>query len=193
MYINQHSRPWPSVGLVKSFFLAVSLIAAIGLNPSRAHGAERHFDLGTFFAPAGASFAQTVGAGAFLDIYSFEFASADSTQGLIGASIGAVGISDLVVGLWSNGSEIVANEMFEAPTWNFSAFTDLPTNSIYELRVSGSAGDPYGGAYSGGFGMLAAAVSPTPEPEIYAMMGIGLALMGWAGRRRRKQQALATA
>jgi len=27
-----------------------------------------------------------------------------------------------------------------------------------------------------------------PEPEIYAMMGLGLGLLGWAGRRRRAQQ-----
>jgi len=28
--------------------------------------------------------------------------------------------------------------------------------------------------------------SPVPEPEIYAMMGVGLALMGWVGRRRKQ-------
>jgi len=27
--------------------------------------------------------------------------------------------------------------------------------------------------------------SPVPEPEIYAMMGLGLGLMGWIGRRRK--------
>ena len=30
--------------------------------------------------------------------------------------------------------------------------------------------------------------TPIPEPEIYAMMGLGLGLMGWVGRRRRQQQ-----
>jgi len=34
-----------------------------------------------------------------------------------------------------------------------------------------------------------AAVAPVPEPEIYAMMGLGLGLMGWVGRRRRAQAA----
>ncbi len=28
-------------------------------------------------------------------------------------------------------------------------------------------------------------VTPVPEPEIYAMMGLGLGLLGWAGRRRK--------
>ena len=31
--------------------------------------------------------------------------------------------------------------------------------------------------------------SPVPEPEIYAMLGAGLGLMGWAARRRKQQAA----
>jgi len=31
--------------------------------------------------------------------------------------------------------------------------------------------------------------APVPEPEIYAMMGLGLGLMGWAGRRKRLKEA----
>jgi hypothetical protein len=38
------------------------------------------------------------------------------------------------------------------------------------------------------FTLLAA---PVPEPEIYAMLGVGLGLMGWVGRRRRRQDATA--
>jgi hypothetical protein len=30
-------------------------------------------------------------------------------------------------------------------------------------------------------------ISAVPEPEIYAMMGLGLGLMGWMGRRKRAQ------
>jgi hypothetical protein len=32
-------------------------------------------------------------------------------------------------------------------------------------------------------------VTPIPEPEIYAMMGLGLGLLGWVGRRRKQQAA----
>lgn len=32
-------------------------------------------------------------------------------------------------------------------------------------------------------------ITPVPEPEIYAMLGIGLGLMGWVGRRRKLQTA----
>jgi PEP-CTERM motif len=31
--------------------------------------------------------------------------------------------------------------------------------------------------------------APVPEPEIYAMLGLGLGLMGWVGRRRKQQAA----
>ncbi len=31
--------------------------------------------------------------------------------------------------------------------------------------------------------------TPVPEPEIYAMLGLGLGLMGWVGRRRKLQTA----
>ncbi len=31
--------------------------------------------------------------------------------------------------------------------------------------------------------------NPIPEPEIYAMLGLGLGLMGWVGRRRKQQTA----
>lgn len=35
----------------------------------------------------------------------------------------------------------------------------------------------------------ASAVTPVPEPEIYAMMGLGLGLLGWVGRRKRALSA----
>ena len=34
-------------------------------------------------------------------------------------------------------------------------------------------------------------VSPAPEPEIYAMMAVGLGLMGWTARRKKARVALA--
>jgi hypothetical protein len=32
-------------------------------------------------------------------------------------------------------------------------------------------------------------LAPVPEPEIYAMLGFGLGLMGWIGRRKKQQAA----
>jgi len=46
-----------------------------------------------------------------------------------------------------------------------------------------STASPYFGAW------MYKTVTPVPEPEIYAMMGLGLGLMGWAGRRKRLREA----
>ena len=40
--------------------------------------------------------------------------------------------------------------------------------------------------------LLSRTIPPIPEPEIYAMMGIGLGLLGWAARRRKLKEAGAT-
>ncbi len=50
-----------------------------------------------------------------------------------------------------------------------------------ESTITGVAGGPES--------FSAVAVSPVPEPEIYAMMGLGLGLLGWVGRRRKLQAA----
>jgi hypothetical protein len=49
---------------------------------------------------------------------------------------------------------------------------------------NGNIGDRGTNAFSYEF-----TVTAVPEPEIYAMMGVGLGLMGWAARRRKQQAA----
>lgn len=43
--------------------------------------------------------------------------------------------------------------------------------------------------HSGPTVLGAVSVAPVPEPEIYAMMGVGLGLLGWVGRRRKLKEA----
>lgn len=43
--------------------------------------------------------------------------------------------------------------------------------------------------YSGLNDTYSSNVAAIPEPEIYAMMGVGLGLLGWVGRRRKQQAA----
>jgi len=49
-----------------------------------------------------------------------------------------------------------------------------------ESTITGSSGGPES---------FSAIAAPIPEPEIYAMMGVGLGLMGWIGRRKKLQAA----
>ena len=32
-------------------------------------------------------------------------------------------------------------------------------------------------------------IAPVPEPEIYAMMGVGLGIMGWVARKKKRKLA----
>jgi hypothetical protein len=57
-------------------------------------------------------------------------------------------------------------------------FTSSPHQDRLDIFDATSASAP-NGSYGGNV-----AVAPVPEPEIYAMMGIGLGLLGWVGRRR---------
>ena len=43
----------------------------------------------------------------------------------------------------------------------------------------------------GGNGGGTVVTTPVPEPEIYAMMAVGLGLLGWVGRRKKLKEAAA--
>lgn len=80
------------------------------------------------------------------------------------------------VGILQSGGGWVTSLVF-APLYPPDGDTFAPK---YELRVTGqtTADGIYGGVVS---------IQAIPEPEIYAMMVAGLGLMGFVGRRRRKQ------
>lgn len=50
-------------------------------------------------------------------------------------------------------------------------------------------GNPAGSAFT--FSAGTGPVAPVPEPEIYAMMGIGLGVIGWLGRRKKSKERAA--
>lgn len=72
-------------------------------------------------------------------------------------------------------------------SFDFSVNTTGNYDLLFQSTSTGGAG--VGGCGGGGscFGPALDNVAITtvvPEPEIYAMMGLGLGLVGWAGRRR---------
>lgn len=77
-------------------------------------------------------------------------------------------------GAWS---PVVAGTTGTAQTFSFAA------NTNYLIENPNPIGDNYEFYLSG------MTVTAVPEPEIYAMMGLGLGLMGWVGRRKRLQAA----
>lgn len=67
--------------------------------------------------------------------------------------------------------------------WSFD-YTATTTGSI-ELALRDLYPTTFNGTYSTIDDLSFSAVAaPVPEPEIYAMMGFGLGLLGWVGRRR---------
>ncbi|MGH8750983.1 MAG: PEP-CTERM sorting domain-containing protein, partial [Burkholderiales bacterium] len=73
--------------------------------------------------------------------------------------------------------------VFDLTVDNGTLFTDLNEASV-KGRFVDSAGAKVGDLVSENVTLLA-----VPEPEIYAMLGIGLALMGFVGRRRKQAAA----
>jgi len=72
---------------------------------------------------------------------------------------------------------------FAALRDSFSANeSDYAALQVVNYGANGSFAAP-------GIGAWMYVTAPVPEPEIYAMMGLGLGLMGWAGRRKRLREA----
>lgn len=72
---------------------------------------------------------------------------------------------------------------------NSSGLLYFPTTSLapgeYGFSVSGATQGNGGGTYSGTLNLVAA---PVPEPAGYAMLGIGLGLLGFTARRQRSDK-----
>lgn len=101
-----------------------------------------------------------------------------------------------VTSLGSNpsGSNLTVSELAQAQTWVNQANAAVAGswgNSIGNVRVLNLLRE--GSVGSGNFNTQAQdqlyLLTPVPEPEIYAMMGLGLGLMGFVARRRKQQAA----
>lgn len=167
---------------MKLKLVAAAVVAAVA---SAGAMAATGGDLGDL-SPS-ASFSRTVGAGSFLDMWSFNL----GTPSIVAASATNVeisfgnfsfgGISDFSAKL--NGVPLLLQSFGSAAngvtvtTKVLAGSTTLPAGT-FSLIVSGTAGS--GGASYGG-NIVA---TPVPEPETLAMMLAGLGALGFLARRR---------
>ncbi|HEY6281622.1 MAG TPA: PEP-CTERM sorting domain-containing protein [Burkholderiales bacterium] len=69
----------------------------------------------------------------------------------------------------------------------FSLLPAAAASADFLFFAAGSTPLAYGSTLNNDYLVWGVNVTAVPEPEIYAMMGIGLALMGFVARRRRQQ------
>jgi len=77
---------------------------------------------------------------------------------------------------------INSNSLADALITAASAAGWQDTGRVYVLNLLNSGG---------GHAQDQLYIAPIPEPEIYAMLGIGLGLLGWVGRRKKLLAATA--
>lgn len=173
---------------------AVWLIAAFSLSGTKAFG-DSFVDLGTFTAPTSISIANThSGNGTiFSDVFSFSV-SADSSLATLLAAVSfkdIVGITGFTSSLWLAGgatplasgvtTSYGTDVLFTTSTITYAPLLAGPP-PVYEIHAGGTILGP-SGSYGG-----AMVLSPVPEPEIYAMLAVGLGFMGFVTRRRKQQR-----
>jgi len=67
---------------------------------------------------------------------------------------------------------------------------NVTLDGVASTISAGCLGTGTPGSGSGGFDQ-GNPMAPIPEPEIYAMMAVGLGLLGWVGRRKKLKEAAA--
>ena len=96
---------------------------------------------------------------------------------------------------FDTGTVLVEFDTFVGDTLNIDSYLDVygdtyGANSIAKAdflnTLQTSITSPFVSGLALTYGTVAA---PVPEPEIYAMLGMGLGLLGWVGRRRKQQAA----
>jgi hypothetical protein len=138
-----------------------------------------------------------VAPGSFLDTYQFSLAMAGSQLSSVAVAINLFA-SNITGGSYSlyattdYSVSTAANDTLLG-TWTFDGTTGSTVNTAanlsggnYFFAVSGA-----GGGIGGQYMLNSSVTAPVPEPEIYAMLGVGLGLLGWVKRKRKSTMAAA--
>jgi len=141
-----------------------------------------------------------VGAGSFLDTYSFSLALPVAQNSSVAVSINLF-TSSITGGSYSlfstadYGAATSFDDVLIGGSWLFNGTTGSTVNTITNLGIGNYyfAVSGVGGAQGGQYLLNSSVITaPVPEPEIYAMLGVGLGVLGWAGRRKKlKERAVA--
>jgi len=138
-----------------------------------------------------------VGAGSFLDTYLFSLGSSGVQESSVAVAINLFtsNISNGSYSLFSTTdyqSITLGDDVQVGGSWSFDGTSGSTVNTVTNL----SSGNYYfavsgvGGAEGGQY-LLNSSIAPIPEPEIYAMLGVGLGLLGWVGHRKKLKEAAA--
>ncbi len=158
--------------LVGRLLLAVGL--AVSLN-----AAASTYDLGTLTTGYTDFGTYSVGRGSFSDTIDFSLGSASnlevgigSLEVLLGGSV-RTGINSLNMVLYNSSSTVLGSGT------DIAVSNTLPAGSYFAL-ITGIGSGSNGGKFGGTF-----AVSAVPEPNTWAMLFVGLGLLGFTAMRRK--------
>lgn len=159
-----------------------SVVLAVSLAASAFAASATTFAIGTLpLAPAVYSHTESV-SGNFTDIYNFLFPATGATASGSAVSINIspiLSITDIQVSLYTSSNVFVASGATGASSVVFN--TPLTPGASYYYRLTGTATGTGGGTYS-----FLASAAPIPEPGTYALMAMGVGVIGLLANRRRK-------
>jgi hypothetical protein len=170
--------------------LLLSSLLAIGIAVSpfaaNATTVTSNFNKGTITNSAvliGSVF--TVPGDSFIDNWNFTIAPTEQFAAIAADidNLSAFEISPSSFGAKLIGSSQTWNAVKVGDTIRFDSMVLAPGN--YDLQIFGTIVGTIGGAYAG---TISAFAVPVPEPETYAMMLVGLGMMGFMVRRRKEEQ-----
>lgn len=177
---------------IRTMIGALALAAAAAhAAPAAAAGCTQSFSLGSMGPPGvttiGNDFYQPV---QFNDCYDFWLTNSADAFGLTLAWDFSRTNDIALTSVSLSGGSLPAPVVDSTPDW-FS-FSGLLAGT-YQLIVSGSVSGStsYAAGPVGYIGLLATTggvAAPVPEPETYAMLVLGLAIVGWTARRRASER-----
>lgn len=124
------------------------------------------------------------GTGSFSDLYTFDLSQPSQSLGTtvtfqISLSGNSLALDNMVIQLTDSSMNVLGTDTQALSGYTLSISGPLAAGTGYGFWVTGDVTGTLGGSYSG----LLAAV-PVPEAETYAMMLVGLGLVGFMVRRR---------